>query len=362
MSTDTPRDDALDSEESPETVEDTEGEPTSVDGQAAGEAPANGEYSAEEYDEEAEYEEDGEYGEDDEEDEDWEDEEFEDEDAGGEDAVNPLLKDAAVNPLLKDEAVNPLLKDDAVNPLLKDRPKEPEAVLETAPEPPAEEVAEPKPSEEAAAKEAEEPEEPEEPEKAEADLLAELLQPPPDDGIKRRWYAIHAYSGQEGSVKKNLLVHAEQAGLEDLFAGILVPMEEVAEIKGGEKKISKRKFFPGYVLVRLPEHPERNPELWHMIKDTPGVSGFIGSRNVPVPLEDAEVRAIIEEMRGERERPKPKVKFEKGERVKIIDGPFSNFLGNIDEINPERGTLKVLVEIFERLTTVEVEFWQVEKM
>jgi len=183
-----------------------------------------------------------------------------------------------------------------------------------------------------------------------------------DDGIKRRWYALHAHSGQEGSVKKNIQVLAEQAGLGDLVTNVLVPMEEVAEIKSGQKKISKRKFFPGYVLVQLPEHPERNAELWHLIKNTPGVTGFIGSRSVPVPLEDAEVNAIIEEIRGERERPKPKVKFEQGERVKIIDGPFSNFLGNIDEINMERGKLKVMVEIFERLTSVEVEFWQVEKV
>jgi len=183
-----------------------------------------------------------------------------------------------------------------------------------------------------------------------------------NDGIKRRWYAIHAHSGQEGAVKKSIQVLAEQEGLGDLVANVLVPMEEVAEIKSGQKKISKRKFFPGYVLVQLPEHPERNPQLWHLIKNTPGVTGFIGSRTVPVPLEDAEVNAILEEIRGERERPKPKVKFEAGERVKIIDGPFSNFLGNIDEINLERGKLKVMVEIFERLTSVEVEFWQVEKI
>lgn len=189
-----------------------------------------------------------------------------------------------------------------------------------------------------------------------------LVKPDPDDGIKRRWYAIHAYSGQEGNVKRNLLVHAEQAGLQDLIGAILVPMEEVAEIKSGEKKISRRKFFPGYVLIRLPDHPERNPELWHMIKETPGVSGFIGSRTTPVPLDETEVQAIVDEMRGERERPKPKVRFEQGERVKIVDGPFSNFLGNIDEINAERGTVKIMVEIFERLTSVEVEFWQVEKM
>jgi transcriptional antiterminator NusG len=115
-------------------------------------------------------------------------------------------------------------------------------------------------------------------------------------------------------------------------------------------------------LVQLPEHPEQNAELWHLVKNTPGVTGFIGSRTVPVPLEDSEVNSIIEEIRGERERPKPKVKFENGERVKIIDGPFSNFMGTIDEMNLERGKLKVMVEIFERLTSVEVEFWQVEKV
>lgn len=185
---------------------------------------------------------------------------------------------------------------------------------------------------------------------------------PVDDGIKRRWYALHAYSGQEGSVKRNLEIHAEQAGLEELMGEILVPMEEVAEIKSGEKKISKRKFFPGYVLLQLPEHPERHAELWHMIKEVPGVSGFIGSRNIPVPLENKEVEAILEEVRGERERPKPKVDFEEGERVKIIDGAFANFMGNVADINADRGTLKVMVEIFERLTSVEVEFWQVEKM
>lgn len=190
----------------------------------------------------------------------------------------------------------------------------------------------------------------------EESLIKEL----PDDGIKRRWYALHAHSGQEGSVKKMLLLGAQQAGQGHLVSNVLVPMEEVAEIRSGQKKISKRKFFPGYVLVQLPEHPEKYPELWHMIRQIPGVTGFIGSRTVPVPLDDGEVIAIVEEIRGERERPKPKVKFEHGERVKIIDGPFSNFMGSIDEVNMERGTLKVLVEIFERLTSVEVEFWQVE--
>jgi len=185
---------------------------------------------------------------------------------------------------------------------------------------------------------------------------------PVDDGIKRRWYALHAYSGQEANVMKNLLVHAELAGIRDLIGQVLVPVEEVAEIRAGEKKVSRRKSYPGYVFVQLPVHPEKHAELWHMVKDVPGVSGFIGSRTAPVPMEDAEIQAILEEQRGERERPKPKMKFEQGERVKIIDGPFSNFLGNIDEINHESGKLKVMVEIFERLTSVEVEFWQVEKI
>jgi transcriptional antiterminator NusG len=188
------------------------------------------------------------------------------------------------------------------------------------------------------------------------------LQEVPDDGIKRRWYAIHAHSGQESNVKELLISQAALDGLSNLIVNILVPMEQVAEMRSGEKKVSKRKFFPGYVLVQLPEHPEQYAELWHLIKDTPGVSGFIGSKNYPVPLEDSEVNAIVEVMRGERERPKPSVSFKVGERIKIIDGPFANFLGKIDEINVERGTMKVLVEIFERLTSIEVEFWQVEQI
>jgi transcriptional antiterminator NusG len=183
-----------------------------------------------------------------------------------------------------------------------------------------------------------------------------------DDGVERKWYALHAYSGQEGTVRRNLWAVAEQDGVDEHIGAILVPMEEVAEVKSGEKKISKRKFFPGYVLVQLTPHPEKNPELWQTINECPGVSGFIGSKRMPVPLEDREVAAILEELRGERQRPRPKVNFELNERVKIIDGPFANFLGNVDAIDAERGRLRVMVEIFERLTSVEVEYWQVEKM
>jgi transcription termination/antitermination protein NusG len=189
-----------------------------------------------------------------------------------------------------------------------------------------------------------------------------LVKEPPDDGIRRRWYAVHCHSGQEATVQKSLESKAEQEGLSNLMTNVLVPMERVAEFKSGEKKVSQRKFFPGYILVQLPEHPERDANLWHLIKDTPGVTGFIGSRTEPVPLDDDEVAALLDEIRGERERPRAKVNFAVGERVKIIDGAFANFTGNVNEINPERGRLKVMIEIFERQTAVEVEFWQVEKL
>jgi len=188
------------------------------------------------------------------------------------------------------------------------------------------------------------------------------LRPVPEDGIQRRWYALHVYSGQEAGVKNMLLRGAEKEAIPHLITNVLVPIERVAEVRSGEKKVSKRKFFPGYVLVQLPVHPEKYAELWQLIKETPGVSGFIGSKTAPVPLDDTEVNAIVEVARGERERPRPKVAFQKDERVKIIDGPFANFLGTIAEINPEEGTLKVQVEIFERLTSIEVEFWQVEQV
>lgn len=188
------------------------------------------------------------------------------------------------------------------------------------------------------------------------------IRPVPDDGLKRRWYAVHAHSGQEANVRTMLLAGAEKEGIPHLITNVLVPMENVAEVRSGEKKVSRRKFFPGYVLVQLPEHPEKYAELWHLIKETPGVTGFIGSRTAPVPLDESEVLAIVEVAKGERERPKPKVAFAVGERVKIIEGPFANFLGTIAEINAEAGTLKVQVEIFERLTSIEVEFWQVEQV
>ena len=189
-----------------------------------------------------------------------------------------------------------------------------------------------------------------------------FLKPVPDDGIDRRWYALHVHSGQEATVIDMLRMSSDQEGIGHLIPNLFVPVEQVAEVRSGEKKVSKRKFFPGYILLQLPMHPENYPELWQLIKETPGVSGFIGSRSLPVPLEDSEVAAIIDVITGERERPKPKVNFEVGERIRIIDGPFANFMGRIEDINAERGTMKVMVEIFERMTTVEVEFWQVEQV
>jgi transcription termination/antitermination protein NusG len=189
-----------------------------------------------------------------------------------------------------------------------------------------------------------------------------VIQDAPDDGIKRRWYAVHVHSGQEAAVQRTLIAQAELEGLTELIINVLVPMEEVVEFKSGEKKVSKRKCFPGYLLAQLPEHPERYADLWHLIKETHGVTGFIGSRNEPVPLEDSEVMELVQDISGERERPRARVNFDIGERLKIIDGAFANFFGNVSEINEERGKMKVMIEIFERETSVEVEFWQVEKL
>jgi len=188
------------------------------------------------------------------------------------------------------------------------------------------------------------------------------LNTPPEDGLNRRWYVLHAYSGRETSVRDMLLAQAQQKNLEHLICNAFVPIEQVEVVRGGQKRVSKQKCFPGYVLLQLPEHPETYPELWAIIRDTPSILGFIGSKNVPVPLEDEEVNQILEVVRGERERPKVKISFDKGERIRINEGPFANFFGNIEEIDSDRNILKVSVEIFDRQTTVEVEPWQIEQI
>jgi transcriptional antiterminator NusG len=181
---------------------------------------------------------------------------------------------------------------------------------------------------------------------------------PEEAEAEKRWYVIHAHSGHENKVKQTLETKVKQEHLEELVSQIIVPTEEVAEVKGGKKRITSRKIFPGYVLVEM----KLTHKTWYFIRTTAGVTGFIGSGPMPTALEPEEVESIFQQMRGEQKKPKPKMIFEKDDKVKIIEGPFTNFMGFVDEVNPERGKLKVMVEIFERLTPVELEFWQVEKV
>jgi transcriptional antiterminator NusG len=176
--------------------------------------------------------------------------------------------------------------------------------------------------------------------------------------MSKQWYVIHTYSGHENKVKVSLEERLSAAGLHDQVGQILVPTEDVVEIKGGKRKISSRKFFPGYLLIEM----EMSDDLWYVIKNTPKVTGFLGGAKEPTPLSDEEVAQIQEHMRGESTEPKPKVLFELGENVRVIDGPFTNFTGVIREVQPERGKLKVMVSIFGRATPVELEFLQVERV
>jgi transcriptional antiterminator NusG len=194
-------------------------------------------------------------------------------------------------------------------------------------------------------------------EPAEAGEAEPPAAPLDEKSLKGKWYVVHAHSGHENKVKQSIENRVRQEQMQDIVSQVLVPTEEVAEVKGGKKRITSRKIFPGYVMVQM----ELTHKTWHMVRTTPGVTGFIGSGKMPTPLEPEEIELIFKQMRGEQKKPKPKVEFEKDERVKIIEGPFANFMGSVDEVNSERGKLKVMVEIFERLTSVELEFWQVEK-
>ncbi len=173
-----------------------------------------------------------------------------------------------------------------------------------------------------------------------------------------RWYVVHAYSGFEKSVARNLVERIERAGMKDRFGEILVPVEEVVEMKAGQKKTAERKFFPGYVLVQM----EMDDETWHLVKSTPKVTGFVGgTANKPAPISEKEVQAILDQMREGVEKPRPKVLFEVGEMVRVIDGPFTDFNGNVEEVNYDKSKLRVSVMIFGRATPVELGFGQVEK-
>ena len=173
-----------------------------------------------------------------------------------------------------------------------------------------------------------------------------------------RWYVVQAFSGFEGTVKRSLLERIERMGAEDKFGDILVPTEEVVEIRNGQKRRSERKFFPGYVLVRM----ELDDETWHLVKDVPKVLGFIGgTADRPAPISDKEADSILQRVQEGVEKPRPKVLFDVGEVVRVTDGPFNDFNGVVEEVNFDKNRLLVAVQIFGRSTPVELDFSQVEK-
>ncbi|MCH8057140.1 MAG: transcription termination/antitermination protein NusG [Proteobacteria bacterium] len=176
--------------------------------------------------------------------------------------------------------------------------------------------------------------------------------------MAKRWYVIHAYSGYEKQVKRSLEDRIERAALEDMFGDVLVPTEEVVEMRGGQKRRSDRKFFPGYVLVEM----EMTDDTWHLVKDVPKVMGFIGgTAERPAPISPKEADAILDRLQEGADKPRPKVLFEPGEMVRVVDGPFNDFNGVVEDVDYDKNRLKVAVLIFGRSTPVELEFHQVEK-
>ena len=176
--------------------------------------------------------------------------------------------------------------------------------------------------------------------------------------MSKRWYVVHAFSGFEKQVQRSLTERIARAGMEDMFGDILVPTEEVVEMKGGQKRRSDRKFFPGYVLVEM----EMNDESWHLVKEVPKVMGFIGgTSDRPAPITEKEANTILSRVQEGVDKPRPKILFEPGEMVRVVDGPFNDFNGTVEEVNYEKSRLRVAVLIFGRSTPVELDFHQVEK-
>jgi transcription termination/antitermination protein NusG len=170
-----------------------------------------------------------------------------------------------------------------------------------------------------------------------------------------QWYVIHAYSGHEEKVKKNLEKRIESMDMHDKILEVFVPMEDEIEIKDGKRRHVQKRIFPGYILVKM----VMSDESWYVVRNTPGVTSFVGSGNKPVPLQENELRSILKQVKQE---PQIRVEFQLGESVRVVDGPFADFLGKVDEINPEKGKLKVLVNMFGRETPVELDLLQVEKV
>lgn len=173
-----------------------------------------------------------------------------------------------------------------------------------------------------------------------------------------RWYVVHVYSGFESKVAQSIREQAGQKGLEDVIEEVLVPMEEVVQMRRGAKVNAERKFFPGYVLAKM----EMTDDAWHLVKDTPKVTGFLGAGNKPSPITEAEAQRILHQVQEGVERPKPSVTFEIGEQVRVADGPFTSFNAMVEDVDEERARLKVTVSIFGRATPVELEYAQVEKL
>ena len=173
-----------------------------------------------------------------------------------------------------------------------------------------------------------------------------------------KWYIVHAYSNFEKKVKESILEQAKAQGLEDQFSEVLVPTEDVVEIRRGRKVNTERKFFPGYVLVKM----DLTDEIYHLIKNTPKVTGFLGSDKKPQPISEAEAQRILQQVQEGVDRPKPSISFEIGEQVRVSDGPFASFNGTVEEVDEDRSRVKVAVSIFGRATPVELEFTQVEKL
>ncbi|MBS7456595.1 transcription termination/antitermination protein NusG [Coralloluteibacterium stylophorae] len=185
--------------------------------------------------------------------------------------------------------------------------------------------------------------------------------------MSKRWYVVHAYSGFENQVSRTLKERIARAEMEERFGEILVPTEEVVEMRGGQKRKSERKFFPGYVLVQIQTSddggiPRIDDESWHLIKETPKVLGFIGgTADRPLPIRDEEADVILQRVQAGAEKPRPKILFEPGEMVRVVDGPFNDFNGTVEQVNYEKSTVRVAVLVFGRSTPVEFDFGQVEK-